>query len=73
MPAQVFGFTDRGEIARRRIRRHRDLRSGESQDKATYQDPHQIAEGMSWVIVNGQVARRELEFTGARGGRALRR
>jgi len=73
MPAQVFGFTDRGEIRAGAFADIVIFDPAKVQDKATYQDPHQIAEGMSWVIVNGQIARRELEFTGARGGRALRR
>jgi N-acyl-D-amino-acid deacylase len=73
MPAQVFGFTDRGEIRAGAFADIVIFDPALVQDKATYQDPHQIAEGMSWVIVNGQIARRELEFTGARGGRALRR
>jgi N-acyl-D-amino-acid deacylase len=73
MPAQVFGFTDRGEIRAGAFADIVIFDPAKVQDKATYQDPHQIAEGMSWVIVNGQIARRELEFTGARGGRALKR
>ena len=42
-------------------------------DRATYQSPHEIAEGIDWVIVNGQVARREGEFTGVRAGRVLKK
>jgi N-acyl-D-amino-acid deacylase len=73
MPAQVFGFTDRGEIRAGAFADIVIFDPALVQDKATYQDPHQIAEGMSWVIVNGQIARRELEFTGARAGRPLKR
>jgi N-acyl-D-aspartate/D-glutamate deacylase len=73
MPAQVFGFTDRGEIRPGAFADIVIFDPAQVQDKATYQDPHQIAEGMSWVIVNGQIARRELEFTGARAGRPLKR
>jgi N-acyl-D-amino-acid deacylase len=73
MPAQVFGFVDRGEIRPGAFADIVIFDPALVQDKATYQDPHQIAEGMSWVIVNGQIARRELEFTGARAGRALKR
>jgi N-acyl-D-aspartate/D-glutamate deacylase len=42
-------------------------------DRATYQEPHQLADGMDWVIVNGQIARRDGEFTNTRAGRVLRR
>ena len=42
-------------------------------DKATYAQPYELAEGMDWVFVNGQVERKEGEFTGAHGGRVLRK
>ena len=41
------------------------------QDKATFQQPHQLAEGMVHVLVNGQFAIREGEFTEALSGRVL--
>lgn len=40
---------------------------------ATYENPHQLAEGFDWVIVNGRVVREEGRFTGVRAGRVLRR
>ena len=73
MPAQVFGLVDRGEIRAGAFADIVIFDPAKVQDKATYQDPHQIAEGMDWVFVNGQIARREVEFTGARAGRALKR
>ena len=42
-------------------------------DKATYENPHQLAEGFDWIIVNGTVVRAEGRFTGSRGGMVLRR
>jgi N-acyl-D-aspartate/D-glutamate deacylase len=42
-------------------------------DTAEFQDPHQLAEGMEQVIVNGQFAVRDGAFTGARPGRVLHR
>jgi N-acyl-D-amino-acid deacylase len=42
-------------------------------DRATYQSPRALADGMDWVIVNGVVERREAAFTGARGGRVLKK
>ncbi|MBU0616926.1 MAG: D-aminoacylase [Planctomycetes bacterium] len=42
-------------------------------DNATYEDPHRLATGFDWVIVNGQIARENGKATGARAGRLLRR
>jgi N-acyl-D-aspartate/D-glutamate deacylase len=41
-------------------------------DNATFEEPHLLAEGFDWVIVNGRVVRAEGEFSGMRNGRALR-
>jgi N-acyl-D-amino-acid deacylase len=45
----------------------------EVQDRATYRDPHQYAQGMRHVLVNGHVAFRDGKPSGALAGRALRR
>jgi N-acyl-D-amino-acid deacylase len=42
-------------------------------DRATFEKPHQYAEGVSAVIVNGQIALAEGKTTGARAGRVLKR
>jgi N-acyl-D-amino-acid deacylase len=42
-------------------------------DRATYDEPHQFASGVSTVIVNGAVAIDGGEHTGALSGRVLRR
>jgi dihydroorotase/N-acyl-D-amino-acid deacylase len=41
-------------------------------DRATYEQPHQLPEGIRYVIVNGQVVMRDNQLTGVRPGRALR-
>lgn len=41
-------------------------------DRATYTDPFQYAEGIRWVLVNGQVALEEGVPTGRLAGRSLR-
>lgn len=43
------------------------------EDRATYIDPHQYAAGMRHVVINGVVAMRNGEPTGALPGRALHR
>ena len=40
-------------------------------DTATFEKPHQYAEGFSHVIVNGQVVFENGEMTAARPGRVL--
>jgi N-acyl-D-aspartate/D-glutamate deacylase len=32
-----------------------------------------MSEGFDWVIVNGQIVRKEGEFTGVRAGRVLKK
>jgi N-acyl-D-aspartate/D-glutamate deacylase len=73
LPARVFGFADRGEI---RAGAFADLvifDPARVKDRATYADPFPLAEGVDWVIVNGVVERKEGEFTGAKGGRVLKK
>jgi len=40
-------------------------------DRATYEQPHQLAEGMRYVFVNGVAAIAADRLTGVRGGRLL--
>jgi N-acyl-D-amino-acid deacylase len=42
-------------------------------DRATYEQPELLAEGMRFVIVNGQLAVADGKFTGTLAGRALRK
>ena len=41
-------------------------------DRATYEEPFQYAEGIEYVVVNGQVVLDREQHTGAKPGRALR-
>jgi dihydroorotase/N-acyl-D-amino-acid deacylase len=41
-------------------------------DRATFDKPHQLAEGMSWVLVNGVPVIADGKATGARPGRVIR-
>jgi N-acyl-D-amino-acid deacylase len=73
LSATVFGLGDRGVI---RPGAWADLAIfdlKEVRDHATYLDPHQLATGMSWVLVNGQVAVEEGKFTDALSGRVIRK
>ncbi|GIW52926.1 MAG: hypothetical protein KatS3mg081_2281 [Gemmatimonadales bacterium] len=73
LPATVFRIADRGTI---RAGAYADLvvfDLGRLTDRATYQEPHQLAEGMVYVLVNGGLAIDQGRFTGAKNGRVLQR
>ena len=42
-------------------------------DVATFERPHELAQGFEWVIVNGDIIRGESEFTGKHPGKMLRK
>ena len=72
LPAQTLGLSDRGVI---REGYHADLLVFDPEKvraQATYSDPHQLGEGMDWVIVNGKVAFRDGQMVD-RAGRVLRK
>jgi N-acyl-D-amino-acid deacylase len=72
-PAQRMGIDDRGVL---RPGLKADIvvfNPATIIDRATFEKPHQYAEGVSAVIVNGQIALSGGQMTGARAGRALRR
>ena len=73
LPAATFGLTGRGVV---RQGNHADLvlfDPGTVIDRATFDDPMRPADGIIWVMVNGQMVWRDGRPTGARPGRALRR
>ena len=73
LPAQVFGFKDRGLI---REGAQADLvlfDPAKVQDRATFPEPHQYSEGFDYVWVNGGLAVEEGELTDQRSGRIVRR
>src|SRR4051795_3261555 len=70
-PAQRIGLTDRGVL---RAGMKADIAIFDPatvRDTATFEKPHSYAEGVSWVIVNGQVAVENGAMTDARPGRVL--
>jgi N-acyl-D-amino-acid deacylase len=72
LPAMVFGMRDRGAIREGAAADIVILDLAKVADRATYTDPHQLAAGMSWVLVNGQVAIEDGAFTAALPGQVLR-
>ncbi len=72
-PAQRMGLSDRGLV---RPGLKADLAVFDPAtviDTATFEKPHQYAEGMVAVLVNGQLALDRGSITGSRAGRALTR
>jgi len=72
LPASVFGMKDRGQLRPGAFADVLIFDLARINDAATYENPHQLAEGMNDIIVNGEVARRDGKFTPALAGRVLR-
>lgn len=73
LPAMVYGVADRGVIAPGAFA---DLVAFDLEtlhDPATFDAPHQLAQGVRWVLVNGEIAVADGAATGTRAGRVLRR
>ena len=73
LPAAVFRVADRGVI---RTGAYADLAIfdlARVRDLATYQEPHQLAQGMVHVLVNGRLAIENGRITGGRHGTVLSR
>jgi dihydroorotase/N-acyl-D-amino-acid deacylase len=71
LPAQRLGLHDRGML---RPGMKADIVIFDPErvrDRATFADPHQYAEGVSFVIVNGAIVLDDGKMTEARPGRAL--
>ena len=73
LPATVFGLQDRGVIRPGAIADLAIFDLAALKDNATYAEPHKIAEGMTWVLVNGAPIVANGTFTDALPGKVLRR
>jgi N-acyl-D-aspartate/D-glutamate deacylase len=71
LPAAVFGLKDRGTIREGAFADVLVFDPADVRDLATYQDPHQLAEGMAYVVVNGEVVRDAHRFTDRLAGRVV--
>jgi dihydroorotase/N-acyl-D-amino-acid deacylase len=70
-PAQRLGLADRG-VLREGMKADIAIFNPDTiRDLATFERPHQYAEGVDYVIVNGQVAFEGGKMTAARPGRIL--
>jgi N-acyl-D-aspartate/D-glutamate deacylase len=73
LTAETFGIRDRGRLAEGYYADVIVFDPATIADRATYEEPTQLAVGMRYVIVNGVVAVDSGSYTGALGGRVVRR
>jgi N-acyl-D-amino-acid deacylase len=71
LPAQVFALKDRGQIRPGAFADVLIFDPAKVNDAATYVEPHQLAEGMTYIFVNGELMRDNGKFTQALAGRVL--
>lgn len=69
--ARRLGIHDRGLITEGYIADIAIFNADEISDRATFEDPHQYATGMKYVLVNGELVVAEGVHTGRRPGRIL--
>ena len=73
LPAQKFGFADRGLLRQNFAADIVLFNEAEVGDRAEYKNPHQYATGFNYIIVNGVVTVDAGVHTGARAGVAIRK
>jgi N-acyl-D-aspartate/D-glutamate deacylase len=73
LPATVFNLPDRGVLRPGAFADVVVFDLAKVYDRATYENPHQMSEGMVDVLVNGKFAVRDGKFNNTHDGRVLRR
>lgn len=71
LPAQTFGLRDRGQIREGFAADLVIFDPAKVMDKATFDQPHQYAEGFTSVVVNGQIVFDGQKMTGSMPGEPL--
>ena len=71
LPAQTIGLENRGLLQEGMKADLLIFNPKEIRDRATFEDPHKLAEGFDWIMVNGTLVRKEGEFNEERKGRIL--
>jgi N-acyl-D-amino-acid deacylase len=72
LPADNLSVQDRGRLAHGNFADVVVFDPNTIQDHATFDQPHQLSTGVSYVVVNGVMALREGKPTGAASGRVVR-
>lgn len=73
LPAEKFKLKDRGRIEKGYYADIAVIDFDQIRDRATYLDPHQYADGVQYLLVNGVLAIEGGKVTGHGGGRGIRR
>jgi N-acyl-D-aspartate/D-glutamate deacylase len=73
LAAETFNLPGRGRVAPGAFADVIVFDERTLRDRATYDQPELLAEGMRYVLVNGTVAVADGKYTGAKAGRALKR
>jgi N-acyl-D-aspartate/D-glutamate deacylase len=73
LPAAMMGLVDRGLLAPGMVADVVVFDSATVIDRATFEQPDLVSEGIRHVLVNGRVALKDGKVTGERGGVVLRR
>jgi N-acyl-D-aspartate/D-glutamate deacylase len=71
LPASVFGLKDRGVLRQGAWADILVFDPARVRDAATYLEPHQLSEGMAFVLVNGVLVKDGDTFTGTLAGRVV--
>lgn len=73
LPAKTLGISDRGSIATGNKADILIFDPYKVKDRATFENPHELAEGFHWVIVNGKIAKENNVFSEERNGSVLKK
>jgi N-acyl-D-amino-acid deacylase len=71
LPASVFGLKDRGVLRPGAWADVLVFDPAKVRDAATYLEPHQMSEGMEYVLVNGVIEKDGAAYSGKLGGRVV--
>ena len=72
LPATVFGMRDRGVIREGAVADVVIFDPAKVVERSSYTDPHKLAEGIDYVLVNGVLVKDGARFTEALPGKVLR-
>jgi N-acyl-D-aspartate/D-glutamate deacylase len=72
LPAEMLGLRDRGVLREGNVADVIAFDPATVADKATYEHPEVLSMGMKYVFINGALAVKAGEYTGALAGKALR-
>ncbi|NIR67040.1 MAG: amidohydrolase family protein [candidate division Zixibacteria bacterium] len=72
LPAKTIGIEDRGRLQEGMKADLLIFDPKDVQDRATFANPHKLADGFDWIMVNGTLVREDGKFNGERKGQVLK-